>query len=614
MKIRFTKFRQVTMGVILTAFCLSNASAQTITANPTNKTVCAGTNSTTFNITATGSGTLNYQWQVSTTGTGGSYSNVSGGNYSGNNTNTLTVTNAPATFNGYAYRCNVNNGGSPVSSQGALLNVDNGAPSFLVQPVDAAICPNGTTIFSGSAVSNGTTTYNWQVNNGNGFTNITDGGVYSGSGSNSLVITGAPNTMYGYQFRLNATNSCGTLSSNAATLAFRAIWTGTTSTNWNIAGNWSCNTVPDTLTDVIIGTATNQPTISTVANARNITLNTGGTLTISAANTLSTVGTINSVGGTLNATATNATINFNSRRPNQSIPSGTYYNVQFNGAGNKVLTGDVMVNGSANILTNQLVVLGNNTLTIGATGSVSANASRYFVTNGTGGLKKMGITSTSFVYPVGSFTSYTPFLVNNSGGVSDNFTGRVIDNVYDNYVNDVPQGAALTTKVVNKTWFVTEDVQGGSNVQMIVQWNQSDESAGFVRTSIIFSHFYSGIWHPIRLQGASPSTGAGPYTATRTGITTFSPFGIATIGTPLPVTIKTFRGNYNNGSTGLSWSVGDELNISGYEIERSENGKDFNKIGKQMALGQSGYSFSDDEVKVGREYYYRLKIDELNAT
>jgi len=589
--------------------------APTITTDPSPASVCASSPSS-FSIAA--SNATSYKWQVKI-GSAAFTDVPNAGVYSGATTTTLSLSSSPASANGYIYRAVAMNSGGGDTSATALLTVANGVPTISVNPSDAEICPAGSTILS-AAATGGTITYKWQVSTGGGFTDITDGGVYSNSGTGSLSITAAPNSMYGTQYRLNATNACGTSSSTAATLTFRTTWTGTTSTNWNVAGNWSCNRVPDTLTDVVIGTASNQPTISTVANARNLILNTGGTLTISASNTLGLAGAITNAGGTLTATATNAAVNFNSLRPNQPVAGGTYFNVQFTGAGNKVLAGDVTVNGSANILTNQLVILGNYTLTIGATGSVSANASRYFVTNGTGGLKKMGITSTSFVYPVGSGTSYTPFLVNNSGGTSDNFTGRVIDGVYTSYVNDVPQGAAITSKVVNKTWFVTEDVPGGSNVQMIVQWNQSDELSGFVRTSIIFSHYTNGAWNPIRLQGASPSTGAGPYTATRTGINSFSPFGIGNIQTALPLNMLSFDGVKTEKGNKLTWATADEKNIADFGIERSEDGSNFKAIDKVAARNEAGstannYEFTDNTGAIASSrLYYRLKINEQDGT
>ncbi|MCA0447395.1 MAG: hypothetical protein LCH54_14310 [Bacteroidetes bacterium] len=62
-------------------------------------------------------------------------------------------------------------------------------------------------------------------------------------------------------------------------------WNGSISTDWYTAANWTPSSggviAPDATTNVIIATATNQPLIATSgANANNITINSGATLTI----------------------------------------------------------------------------------------------------------------------------------------------------------------------------------------------------------------------------------------------------------------------------------------------------------------------------------------------
>ena len=69
----------------------------------------------------------------------------------------------------------------------------------------------------------------WQVNTGSGFTNISDGGVYSGSTTGTLTITGATAAMNGYQYEAVFTNSGGTATSSSAMLTVDFAPTVTTS-------------------------------------------------------------------------------------------------------------------------------------------------------------------------------------------------------------------------------------------------------------------------------------------------------------------------------------------------------------------------------------------------
>src|SRR5208283_3305482 len=63
-----------------------------------------------------------------------------------------------------------------------------------------------------------TPTAQWEVNTGSGFTALTDGGVYSGSSTSTLTITGATLVMSGYQYEVVFTNAAGNTTTPAATL------------------------------------------------------------------------------------------------------------------------------------------------------------------------------------------------------------------------------------------------------------------------------------------------------------------------------------------------------------------------------------------------------------
>ncbi|MFN8289301.1 MAG: PKD-like domain-containing protein [Chitinophagaceae bacterium] len=91
------------------------------------------------------------------------------------------------------------------------------APAVTGNPANSAVCDGANASFSITATGT-TLTYQWQVNTGSGFVNISDGGVYAGTGTNALSITGATPAMNGYLYRCVVTNGCGTANSNQATL------------------------------------------------------------------------------------------------------------------------------------------------------------------------------------------------------------------------------------------------------------------------------------------------------------------------------------------------------------------------------------------------------------
>jgi hypothetical protein len=71
-------------------------------------------------------------------------------------------------------------------------------------------------------------------------------------------------------------------------------WTGTTSSSWNTAGNWSLNTVPTTSDNIVISSGTNAPVLDvdlTIPVGKSLTLSGTGTLTIAPGKTLTIAGT-----------------------------------------------------------------------------------------------------------------------------------------------------------------------------------------------------------------------------------------------------------------------------------------------------------------------------------
>lgn len=160
-------------GCTLYASC-SNPS---ITAQPSNRSVCVSLN-TTFSITA--SGASSYQWQVNT---GSGFGNISnGGVYSGATTATLTITGATTGMNGYLYRCIAYSGACSTTSSQATLTISN--PSITASSQTNISCYSGTT---GAATLNAATggvapySYNWTPGNPTGDGSTSVSGLMAGT-------------------------------------------------------------------------------------------------------------------------------------------------------------------------------------------------------------------------------------------------------------------------------------------------------------------------------------------------------------------------------------------------------------------------------------------------
>jgi Bacterial Ig-like domain (group 3) len=184
-----------------------------VTTQPINQSVVNGYSGT-FSAASGGYPTPTVQWQVSIDG-GMSFNPIGGAT-----STTLNLGNVNPSENGYEYEAVFTNSAGSVTTNPATLAVD----YLTTQPSSQIIDAGQTTSFTAATSDpSGTDTVQWQVNTGSGFTNLSDGGVYSGTATTTLTISGATAAMSGYQFDAVFTNSGGSLTTTAATLTVNLI-------------------------------------------------------------------------------------------------------------------------------------------------------------------------------------------------------------------------------------------------------------------------------------------------------------------------------------------------------------------------------------------------------
>lgn len=177
-----------------------NSTNATITNQPASTSVCSGLPAS-FSLTATGTG-LSYQWQVNSGF--GIFTNISNGSqYSGANTSSLNINFTNTTMNGYSYRCKI---GNCLFSDSVSLVV-NGSPVANNQLSQEMYCDGGTAQFN-VVVPGGNITYQWEENNGSGFSPIVNGTNYSGANGPVLQVMNIPASYSGYLYRCNITGQC----------------------------------------------------------------------------------------------------------------------------------------------------------------------------------------------------------------------------------------------------------------------------------------------------------------------------------------------------------------------------------------------------------------------
>jgi hypothetical protein len=203
----------------------------TITGQPANGTVVEGDVPGAFVVAASTNdgGTLSYQWQVDD---GGGFVNaVDGATYGGATTTTLSVTTTDTSLNGYAYQCIVSStgGAAPATSNSATLTVNAAAVTISADPSNTTVVEgDAPAVLSVTASTNETLaslTYQWEVDNGGGYANVTDDATYSGATTDTLTITTTDTSLTTFQYRCVVTSTSAiapTATSAAATLTVSA--------------------------------------------------------------------------------------------------------------------------------------------------------------------------------------------------------------------------------------------------------------------------------------------------------------------------------------------------------------------------------------------------------
>ncbi|MEO6549379.1 MAG: MBG domain-containing protein, partial [Ferruginibacter sp.] len=273
--------------------------------------VCPGSGVQTISVVAAGTG-LTYSWRKAGTVI------VNGGVFSGQGTATLTLTN-PAIADAVSYDVVISGTCTPSITSTPITVVLNTAPLITSQPVaPAASCiGNGTQTISVTATGTGLT-YTWRKAGAT----IPIGGVFTGQGTSTLVLTNATNTDVG-SYDVVVTGTCATATSNAVLVKITSngTWLGFTN-DWNNSSNW-CGGVPTASTNAIIpvvGSGLFYPaTSSATAKCANITILPGASVIVNNF-TLQISGVISNSGS---FDVTNGTLNFNGTST-QNI-AGSYF-------------------------------------------------------------------------------------------------------------------------------------------------------------------------------------------------------------------------------------------------------------------------------------------------
>ncbi|KAI9437848.1 hypothetical protein F5148DRAFT_1294105 [Russula earlei] len=153
---------------------------------------------------------------------------------------------------------------------------------------------------------------------------------------------------------------------------------------------------------------------------------------------------------------------------------------------------------------------------------------------------------------------------------------------------------------------VTATVSGGQ-VTLYAIRKAGAQGPGGELVKIVDAGGYSSAFSGTETIIAAYNTGTSPLGGAWRGI------AIAPDNSSLPLNLLSFTGKQAGKAIELDWTTANEINVSGFDIERSADGSSFQKIGNTAATGNGGYAFTDEQPLAGTNYY-RLKMIDKDGT
>lgn len=366
----------------------------------------------------------------------------------------------------------------------------------------------------------------------------------------------------------------------------------------------------------ITGTGSVTMTNTDIVLNGNLVIASGATLNNSTNNSDITIaGNWTNNGG---FTAGTGLVTFNGSAAQAVSGSSTFNSLTVNKpAGNLTLSGSATttVNGVLTMTSGHIVSSLSHILSLSLSATATGGSANSFIS---GPVRKLMAAGSSFSYFTGSVSAnrYRPVVLSATSAL-DTWTVRYAGNDpgMDGYSSYSLNNANIQKVSEFEYWDITRT--GAASATVSLSYNTGSYHGGNIGTvaNLRVAHWDGALWDFPSGGGAHSQSGTDiTGTVTVTNVTSFSPFTLSSLDppSPLPVTWLSFAAErVDNITVKLFWKTAQELNNDRFEIERSEDGMSFYRIGFIAGAGTSlsvkSYRHFDTEASASRRHYYRIK-------
>ncbi|MFC6221992.1 FG-GAP-like repeat-containing protein [Hymenobacter artigasi] len=456
--------------------------------------------------------------------------------------------------------------------------------------------------------------------NAAGSATVTNSQVYTGAtdncGVSSVVVT--PNTFSCAQVgtvqtvAVAVSDASGNTTTQSAFVTVTspaptvATWLGTSSSSWTDCSNWQYGTVPSATTDVVIPVVSpaTYPLLATgTGAAKSLTLASGASLTVASGATLQVNGDWTNNGGTATLTGTVAFVGTGATQALGGTASTAFSTVVVNKASGTVQLGQTLtINAGLTLTSGTLTTTASYQVNMGSSAAISESETSYV--NGKVVMNRVLTAGAAQAFS-GLGLTLTPAAGSTAPGSTllTRVTGTALT-------------GAGTSQSVQRYFDIQPAVNTGLNVTLAFAYF-THELNGIAVANLAMYKSTTALTGPWQQQR---STTAGPNVVTKTGISDFSIWTLGNTANPLPVELSDFTATLaGKTAVQLKWATASEKNSAFFDVERSLDGRAFERLGTVAAAGSStapkAYALLDGKLPAGQPaLYYRLRQVDLDGT
>ncbi len=346
------------------------------------------------------------------------------------------------------------------------------------------------------------------------------------------------------------------------------------------------------------------------------TLSSGATLGITSPDGISSAGATGNVQTFLRTFSSAANYLYNgsaAQNTGDGLPATMTGNLEIDNAAGVALSAAQTINSpGALVLTDgKLTTTTGFLLTLGDGATTSGASAASFVS---GPIRKIG--DDAFSFPVGKGTTFAPISISAPAVMTDAFQAEY----FDSSPADMTLGTGIL-EISNKEYWDLDRVAGTSSVAVTMVFTGNSMATMPDLSNLRVARFDETLMTPAWVSEGNAATSGSETTSGTITSAVVPNFSFFTLGSSvalnaLPIELAAFTATPKGQTVQLDWRTVSELNNAFFDIERSANGRDFERIGKVAGAGTSlspiDYVFTDILPKNGWNYY-RLRQEDFDG-